>query len=396
MKTAGLSLDFYDDISGETLKSSFPTPDSLPGIIKKAHILSPEERDVLRDEAYALVMQDEGKVFRKFACVDPGNTALSTLYFLHNMDKLPAEAIKVAAANLADHCEAFGLPVPPLLKVAVKTGMSRTRDSFRQPQVGDEADWAARTNLQSIRGGADSGRVIPTANGMKTAAANLVDVSGKTPEFKFKRKEAQNTALDGKYPLDDYADVEKAVDYFNENWTGMDPADRHQYAVKTASRADQLGIEVPEILGRYGSTEYSPDVDAHLANRRAIAPAFEDVWDDLAEKRASIHPEVFAFLLKEADEAAGINWNWGGEVADPWFATFGGDSEREKVASWSWEGAGGESLNQEQLMALASDPSELKAHFDASITTAFCQDPVTIFESLPDTHKQLIANLAGA
>ncbi len=50
------------------------------------------------------------------------------------------------------------------------SGSGMVRDPMIQPLVGDEADWAARTNLVSVRGGADSGRVIPTANQMKTAS----------------------------------------------------------------------------------------------------------------------------------------------------------------------------------------------------------------------------------
>src|SRR5258708_6620548 len=158
MKTAGIVLDFYDDPEGSLLKESFPTPEVLPDIIKEAHILNEAERDVLRNEAYALVMNNEGTLIRKFACVDPRNTAMSVLYYIKNMDSLTKEAQETAAVNLVAHCEEFDLPVPSLLKVAAKGGLTRTRDSMLQPMVGDEADWAQRTNLVSTRGGADSGR----------------------------------------------------------------------------------------------------------------------------------------------------------------------------------------------------------------------------------------------
>jgi hypothetical protein len=55
------------------------------------------------------------------------------------------------------------------VKKAPANGAGKQRDPMAQPLVGDESDWAARTNLVSVRGGADSGRVIPTANQMKTA-----------------------------------------------------------------------------------------------------------------------------------------------------------------------------------------------------------------------------------
>jgi hypothetical protein len=45
------------------LKKAFPTPDELPESVKTAHVLSNEERGVLRDEAYALILHNEGSLF---------------------------------------------------------------------------------------------------------------------------------------------------------------------------------------------------------------------------------------------------------------------------------------------------------------------------------------------
>ena len=484
MKTAGVVFDFYDDLSGSLLKLTFPTPEALPEFVKTAHILSPEEHGVLRDEAYALVMANEGKILRKFACVDAGNTLLSCLYFEENAQKLPEEAVKVAAVNLASFCQDFGFEPTNFVKMAAKGGQSRTRDSMKQPLVGDEADWAARTNLVSIRGGADSGRVIPTANQMKTAGllnvyvvrpnevpqeinldsfhklnpeakppakkktaeihgcgqtltddkkdngpkskapdiqkknlpmkdqnafavgtgqgdlevnykslpkiATIVDVSGKVPVCVFEKRASKTFALGNFYPLDSYADVSAAVHYFNDYYTTMSPSDRHEYAVKTASRADELGIETSELLSRYGSTEYAPDIDAHLASRKTIAPNFGAVYDAMREKRAEVNPETFVELLQKVDEEAGLNWYYGGEVTDPYLATFGG-KEKAASADWSWDGD--ERLTAEKLQGL-SGSEEFNNSFDADITKEFAKDPVAIFESMPAPTKAIMARLA--
>lgn len=388
MKTAGLMLDFYDDKSGATLRAKCPTPESLPEVVKVAHILSAEERDVLRDDAFALILHNEGKQLRKFACVDEGNTVLSTVYFLENFDKLPPQAIKTAAVNLVAFNEGFGLPVPPLLKLAAATGMSRKRDSMQQPLVGDESDWAQRTNLRSIQGGVDGSRVTQATATMKTA--NVVDVSALEPESYEQNKTASITALGGRYSLDSYTDVQDAIAYFEEGWTGMSPQDRHEFSVKTAARADELGIQVPELMERYGSTEYSPDVEAHLANRRSVMPEHSEVWDALQEKQASIDPETFADLLLTADEAVGLNYEWGGAVMDPYFATFGGRSEQEKVA-WAWEGAEGEKLTEDDLRAI--DLEEVRSNFTPDFAEAFSLDPTTIFDSMPADTKQVLARM---
>lgn len=394
MKTAGVVIDFYDDPNGSLLRKAFPTPDDLPEAIKTAHILSSEERDVLRNEAYALVMVNEGRHLRKFACVDQGNTILSTLYFMENWSALPTEAVKVACANLIDACRQYGLPTGSLEKIAANT-MARQRDPMAQsPYVSDDADWAQRTNLLSIRGGQDSGRVIPMANTMKTAG--IVDVTAKEPDIDFVERNIEKTALDGRYPLDSYADVQHAIRYFADNYVELLPEDRHEYAVKTASRARELGIETDELLDRYGSTEYAYDVDAHLASRRAMADdEWVPVYRELQEKRAMIDPDTFAELLAETDTASGLNWHWGGAVADPYFSTFGGYSE--KVAEeWSWQGRVGDHVTAAQLKNLALNGRPLvHKHFSSDMTNAFIADPVTIFKSLPDDTKAILARLAN-
>lgn len=389
MKTAGVVIDFYDDLSGALLKKAFPTADEVPEIVKTAHILSPEERDVLRDEAYALVMVNEGTILRKFACVDEGNTMLSVLYFMNNRDKLPEGAIKTAAEGLASYCEEYGLPVPEMLKEAKRTGMSKTRDPEKQPANSEDKEWAQRTNLVSMQGGADSGRVIPTASQMKTAA---VDVSAFEPEVKVKRASSERTALGGKYPLDAMADVQKAIEYFEENYKNMEPIEAHIFAVKTAARADELGLPMSEDMTRYGSTSYAEDVDAHLANRLAVAePEFRTLYKEIRECREDVEPEQFAELLKEADAVSGLKWVYGGEVADPYYATFG-----KTAASWSWQSRTGDFVSEEELTRLARNGRPLiHKHFSSDVTNAFLKDPISIFESMPDDSKVILARLAA-
>ena len=120
MQISGMILDFYDDSRGEMLRGIYPTPGEIPEIVKRAHVLSPEERQALPDDVYALVLLNGGETSRKYACTDPGNTTLSVLYFLENAGKLPAEAQKVAAANLMTACGWYGMPAPDALeKIAV-------------------------------------------------------------------------------------------------------------------------------------------------------------------------------------------------------------------------------------------------------------------------------------
>jgi hypothetical protein len=126
MQTSGLILDVYDDFNGDVIRSLFPSRDSLPELVKEADALSSIERDLLPDDAFALVLLNGEEKLRKFACTDSGNTALSVLYFLENGHKLPEEAQKTAAANLEVACGWYDLPVKGLEKIALLGWAART------------------------------------------------------------------------------------------------------------------------------------------------------------------------------------------------------------------------------------------------------------------------------
>jgi len=119
-KLSGLVLDVYDDAGGQVLKQIFETREAVPEFIKSAHYLAPEEQASLPDDVFALVLKDGDVSMRKYACTDPGNTALAVEYFLREGHKLPEEAQKTAAANLQVACEWYGLPPNHALeKVAI-------------------------------------------------------------------------------------------------------------------------------------------------------------------------------------------------------------------------------------------------------------------------------------
>jgi hypothetical protein len=328
------------------------------------------------------------------------------------------------------------------MKKNAGSNMSRTRDPGKTPIVGGDADWAQRTNINSVQGSGNSGRVMDATSSMKTAGTHLTDeeadkvlkavkglaagtaVLGATaggiggyylgkrkgkkeseqsqkinldshhklnPEAAPVKTASSHMALD-RYPLNSYGEVQEAMKYFSMNAGEFTPRERHEFSVKTAARADELGIQKTASIARYGSTEYSPDLDAHLANRKALAPSFD--WEKVASVRHHTDPETFAMILEKADEEAGLNWYYGGHLMDPYFATFGGNKVKEAQEAWGWQSPQGDSVNYSQLTGLSSE--KLSEHFDESFTSAFSKSPVEIFESMPDTHKTIIARLASS
>lgn len=120
MKTSGLVLDIYDDFRGDVVRAIYPSQDVIPESVKTASALSAEQRDLLPDDAFALVLLNNGEKLRKYACIDEGNTTLAVEFFLKTGHNLPAEAQKVAAANLFQACTLYGVkPHESLEKIAV-------------------------------------------------------------------------------------------------------------------------------------------------------------------------------------------------------------------------------------------------------------------------------------
>lgn len=116
MQTSGLILDVYDDVGGTQLKSFFHTREEIPDFVKSAAALSDVDRSKLPDDAFALVLLNDGEKFRKYACIDEGNTALSVIYFIKNAHKLPDTARARCAENLKIASGWYGLDVPEELE----------------------------------------------------------------------------------------------------------------------------------------------------------------------------------------------------------------------------------------------------------------------------------------
>lgn len=351
MPTSGLIIDHFDDPEFMLLSGVLQGQDPPP-IIKTAHAIEPDSLDELPDQAFALVMVDDGQKMRKFACVDPGHTALSTLYFHETYGKLPAEAIKVAAANLMAANEHFGLPI------------------------------------------SDTLRSLATEEQEKTAGV-FVDISGKHPMTAQEATvEEGDYLLNGRFPVQNYGHVKQAESHFLDSGNRMTPRDRHEYCTGLVKKAGAYGIELHPTIRKYGGPGYGADVEAFLGARREFLP--EDahpVLEKLATAIPVTPPGDFAEALAEFDKATGLNHYYDQHVPDPWWTTFG--PAFDKVAEFVWN-QGSEHVTGSDLDDLAVNNTTLvKDQFGDDVADAFLADPVTTFNSLPDPHKIILARMAS-
>lgn len=400
-------MDWYDD-SLATLKVKFPTAEQLPDVIKEAAVKPSHE---VANEQFALVALDEGNVLRKYACHDPGTTALSVIYFMEHGDKLPEEAQKTAAVNLYNACLAHELAPPKALeKVAFGGPMAMPaapggamppagggqKKALYSPTARIEGEIEGMKRCLKILGGG-------TDLGEQQKMAGVVDITGKSPTPKVKTARPANdedyavVMRDGSrhYPIDTWDRVKLAEDYYQENRLRMVPEVRRQFAVKLARKAINLGYPLEYEIFEKGASTYART--GHLKSaiemrKVACAPGEERAWlDELFEKRAHMAPDVYAACLHQFDVENSLDRGWDHVVLDPWESTFG----INKVAEVVWE-QGADRVTDDQLQNLAQNQhSGMDELFTHDIAKEFIKDPVGIFNSMPDPQKKIIARLAN-
>lgn len=391
-------LDPYDDEFG-SLRGFF-TGRAMPNFIKTAAIMSDEDLERLPDHAFAVVMLDDGRCMRKYACTDKAHTAVNVMYFLNNKDSLPEPAKIKAASNLKAACEHYGLDVPEqLVKTASpKKRLIKTDGADIKVPVGQykEADLSG-------------GPIMPqSARPNRAKIASVMEdpyviVRGAPVRVERTTYDPAVCALDdGRLPLEDFHQVKEAMDFFDRHSKELHPRVRHTMCVKIASRAEQLCMPIPDVIRKYGSLTYSSPgmFDAAIETRRRVWADLSDdltgpgMLDMLLEKKASMDPNDFAETLSELDIVTGIDRYWDGGVMDPWFTTFGFQKAASEKGDWRWS-QGTEYLTEDQLRKLVTDNPELiEKKFGDEMAKGLSGSPTTVFDSLPLDTKRVIARMA--
>lgn len=285
---SGLVLDIYDDFRGETLRSLYPRQSDMPESVKTAQVLSPEDRNLLPDDCFALVMIDGSDKLRKYACIDEGNTRLSVEYFLKNAHKLPAVAQKTAAENLMKACGWYDLEIPTkLAEVTGTTSMPyQEPHSKKMPPTtipksasvghlvkghkGEHGNFGPE-ETEHYNGYTKGKNFDKLPQGKVQVMDSRVEVTGQRAPDSITEKKASSYALPAieKYPLDSYAQVKTASAYFDEFAVRFDDADRKEFATNLVKRASALGIDVSD-AARY-----------HADPEEAVKLAFERPWSEV-------------------------------------------------------------------------------------------------------------------
>lgn len=226
-----------------------------------------------------------------------------------------------------------------------------------------------------------------------------VDVTGKDAPMEG-AKQAQYYALptSHRYPLDNYAQVEKAAAYFVEWGARMAPEVRREYCSNLVKRASALGIRVSQDAKDYGATGYGEDarVDAMLEMRRGVIKEAEHQkgLDYLKGIRSETDPEAFAVALGEFDKVAGLTELYDYDIHDPYLTTFGEKRAEDEGGAIL---VGNDYISHEELERFAKTHScSLKDTFGDDFCDEFRKDPVGVTNSLPVDQKKIVLRLASS
>jgi hypothetical protein len=196
-----------------------------------------------------------------------------------------------------------------------------------------------------------------------------------------------------KYPINSAAEVEKAASYFVKHRTSFAPFERHEYCVKLASRASDLGLCVPDVVAKYGSTKLAEDAHVAVYRRQRMfreGTSEHSLLDEMKTKCASVKPEVLAVALEQFDRQHGLDLMWDAELPDPYHSVFG----VTKTAEWSHVD-GNDTINETRLKQCAKGcRAEIKDLFGEDMADEFQKDPKQIFDSLPRDSKRIIMRVS--
>jgi len=255
MKTSGLVLDIHDDFQGEVLRSIYPSETDIPESVKVAHALTVDERQRLPDSSYALVLVNNGEKFRKYACIDAGNTTLAVEFFLKTAHKLPEEAQKVAAENLLRACEMYQVSVPEELKKHAFVGA--LLNAIPAIEAGAAVPGQVRQRLQENQILGQGGHVI-------------------SPEER----------LQLHHMMGKQAEISGTVDMPSGAPVGKSPPISSTIMVKKTATVDEVG---QMIFGKHGGQAVEPETNEEMKHKEAPTKLPQSrVHVDVSNKEASV------------------------------------------------------------------------------------------------------------
>jgi len=337
-------IDQYDDTENKYLEKL-----ANKGII----IRKREDVHDLPDKDFAVIIKKKRK-HRKFPICDKKSTILSLLYLLLGMEDLPEEITNVAAPRIKEACIKYDVDVP--------------------------------SRLEHFDIGADDYVVSDFTKKKKASISD--DDFGLVYE--------ENGEKVRKFPMPDEYHTKVAAVKFDEVKDSLDDETREKLAAAIKEKKEKFGLMEKE-------AKINPNLERDMEfkirhlTKEAQAPYMKLV-EKLKNKEAKIKEASAVINRLDAKNNIDTGKFNNDELLTDTEKKFSVEKnafmlafeDKEKTASVD---------KVSELRRLLADPdkkdmmkSKLKENFDEYMVNDLCQDPQTIYESLPNPHQTIIDN----
>jgi hypothetical protein len=242
---------------------------------------------------------------------------------------------------------------------------------------------------------------LPASSSIKKTAhmEPIVDVTHLDVPATLREKKAQRYALSDRYPLDSYAQVKQAADFFSSYGRRLSPEDRHEFCSNLVKRASDLSIELPAIVRKYGSEKYASasELEVALDTRRTLLSDNREAMgllDKIAEAAAVMPPSDFCTLLSQFDQSYDLDHHYDANVMDPYYSTYGFQKTAEDEKAEFSVTIGNLHVHAKDLDGLKGNKKWLTDTFGEDFCEEYCKDPIGIYKSMPVEQKKLIIRMA--
>jgi hypothetical protein len=392
-------IDHHDDL-GELFLSSGPVS-SCTSLLKEA---SWREQSDLLDRDFALILvDDQGREHRKFACHDAGNAALSEFYLLNAPHGLGPDAMKIAAANIQEAAQAYGMTAHVRIdELASERATVNTQDSRRvmEKAANYSASSAGDGGLGALYAKAMGSNPMTQAKTMATGGVvstptlaligedgpeAVVPLTKKTAKVKKLKEIVKNASTS---PFDILVQLQ-------QDWDSIDEYGRRDVSVPLCKLASVSGMEVPYSIYKYAGETLNKNFPAIMQDRKNFTTR-EDLcsgYDRLSKIAAAMPLSDVVEATHLLDEQAGLYGRYGDRIPHPILAVY----SQEKAAEYSWS-SGGDFVSERMLKSYsgstASDTA-MKALFSEKTLEGFRADPLKSFKAMPEEQKILVARMAS-
>jgi hypothetical protein len=380
----GISMivDFYDDL-GETFFQSLNG--EAPEMLKTAEWR--ENYDLLDRDFAAILVDRDGKEYRKYACFDAGNTVMSMWYLNHFKESLPPAVVKVAASNLVIAAEHHGIEVPQeILDMNTESNPEWAKAILDERRVIYKAGQAPM--MPGMMGGAIGQSMTGGTSPIKTPPmmSKTMPMTSPKPGVGATTSGAGMTVT-ASSPFD-------VLLYAEKNWDDLDAPTRRDFAVYLQKEGSAVGVVIPSHISKYGGETLNPRFESLMNYRKCLVnnDEIQEDYDRLGKMASAMEPEDVVEALSLLDSQSSLTTRYGTRIPDPILCVYG----REKHAEWSWN-HGTHKITEKQLRLFASAPKcgeTIGQLFTSDICNKFKADPLGTFKAMPLEHQVIVSRLA--